>query len=443
SVRFGAVPVPNLCVELRGYEASAAVEDAPSAAAAGTTAVGRAWRGWGQGQPRFLRLGRTGASDGSFTFVTPEVGMILVLAAYSHDGDRPAAVRVFPDDDGGSSVEQCTAALQGGGGGAGVGRGGAPAFCVGSGRVQVHIDLLAEGDVSSPEDLWSSATDLANDRSPCARRGTTGPLSHDGAAMDLLSPSSRMSGWLKQTSEHLRRWSEQRSSSLWNWISQRSTQLSNWFDRKSSLFSEGLGQHVPQFALWWREAWIWLSPHLHHPGPFELGASWYVLWVRVACIALLLGVLQQAFCFITRASSGATGLCRDNIAAVEDTPGCESPPQDPGTSVTDSMIATVHNADGTMSQLDFAELDRSGKPATIGRKRKGILASMLSGGRSDVAEEIQGRQGREEGTDEFSSMFRALSQPVCDVSAPTVGVAGGASNFVVLTQQSGAHEARA
>lgn len=181
-MHFGVVPVPNLCVELRGYDATATEETSASASTSGpahsgngddgvataSVTAGHNWHGWGEAKPRFLQLQRTGESDGSFAFVTPSSGMLLVVAAYPHGGENPI-VRVFPDE---------TSAGQGA---SGVG-GGASAFGADSGRVQMHIDL-SEGTHAS-EVLWSAAA-REKDQSPCARHEATAAMASGslGAAM--------------------------------------------------------------------------------------------------------------------------------------------------------------------------------------------------------------------------------------------------------------------
>ncbi|CAM9906497.1 unnamed protein product [Scytosiphon promiscuus] len=473
SVRFGAVPIPNLCVELRGYQRYTASEDGPSAssakavdgssasaAAAASAAGGRAWQGWGEGEPRFLQLGRTEASDGSFTFVTPESGVMLALAAYSPDGDHPAAVRV-------------------------------------------HIDLLTEDNVHAQETLWTRATaDFANDRSPCARREAANGRIGGGGGADAATASVSTSSASGETMANpdvapvapepglfpvvdlaattlmalgrssLARLS-QLGADLWDasadacaalfsgreeertlshensaaespsvWSEQSLASLSTWYRRQPSLVSAGIDQHLPRFVLlWWRKACAWVSSHLDRHVPYDLHAWWAVWWVRVFCIALLLVILQEAFRFITRPSLAATGVDPEDTVATGDNPGRETPRQDVGTPAPVSMVATVHNSDGTVSKLDFAALDRPVVPATAEKTRRGILGSMWGGSRSGPAEETR-RGPAEEEADEFSSMFRALSKPACEVSAPATGGAGRASNFVVVTQEGWTQQAR-
>lgn len=177
-MHFGVVPVPNLCVELRGYDAAAVEGSSPSSStpAASTAGATHAWPDWGEQEPRFLQLQRTGQSDGSFVFVTPDTEKItLVLAAYSNGGDHPDVIRyAFPPEDGPSSRSggdkiTATAAQE-----EEFARGEtvSSAFGVDSGRLQMHIDLAREGrggGMHAPEMLWSAAS-RENDQSPCARR---------------------------------------------------------------------------------------------------------------------------------------------------------------------------------------------------------------------------------------------------------------------------------
>lgn len=232
--------MPNLCVELRGYYAPPAAEEAAASAsgsapasasssstsgpphpgttgnngdgngaaatAASVTTAGHSgiWRGWGeegeeQGKPRFLETQRTGETDGSFLFVTPESGVVLVLAAYPpHSGEENPVVRVvFPDDGshsrgGGkeyaSSFSDRGAGRRAGGGGGGGGE--ASAFGADSGRVLIHIDLSEEeGWAHAPEVLlWSASSSAAarrgKDRSPCAR--------HEEAAVEEARGRGRL-----------------------------------------------------------------------------------------------------------------------------------------------------------------------------------------------------------------------------------------------------------
>lgn len=180
------VPLPNLCVELRGYDNDAvAVEDlsesAPGAntgTATASTAGGHAWPNWGGIEPRFRQLQRTGKSDGSFVFVTPETGVTFVLAAYSNRGDYPDVIRTFPDgpSSGGDETVSCQEEA--------IARGEATpsAFGVESGRLLMHIDFAGGEGIHAPEVLWSAAS-RENDQSPCARTeasssssSSTGPL---------------------------------------------------------------------------------------------------------------------------------------------------------------------------------------------------------------------------------------------------------------------------
>lgn len=219
SVHFGVVPVPNLCVELRGYDAA---EEAPASAstsghthhgndnngvATASVTAGQGWHGWGEGKARFLELQRTGEPDGSFIFVTPETGLLLVLAAYPNGGGNPI-VRVFPGDPRGASGFDQGAARGSNGGEA-------SAFGTDSGRVQMHIDLAEGGSTHAPGVMWSAAArEREKDRSPCARReaavtasGKSGAArggneagadaahaAHDGGARQETGQSERQRG---------------------------------------------------------------------------------------------------------------------------------------------------------------------------------------------------------------------------------------------------------
>lgn len=208
SVHFGIVPVPNLCVELRGYDDDAvAVEefsnsatDANGDAATPPTAGGHAWSDWGDTEPRFRQLQRTGKSDGSFVFVTPETGVTLVLAAYSNGGESSDVLRVFPDGPSSSGDKTIFTAAQEE---RAIARGevASSAFGVESGRLLMHIDLAGGGGIHAPEVLWSAAS-RENDQSPCARteamsssgRSGSGSSSSSATPLPTLDAPSRFAG---------------------------------------------------------------------------------------------------------------------------------------------------------------------------------------------------------------------------------------------------------
>ncbi|CBN74055.1 hypothetical protein Esi_0012_0106 [Ectocarpus siliculosus] len=471
SVHFGVVAVPNLCVELRGYDAADAAalrtSTGGAAATAATVAVeSGTWRDWHGAEARFSQLQRTEGPEGSFAFVTPESGLVLVLAAYSEGGDYPAAVRVFPDG------------LGSNGGGRGVE----------SGRVQVHIDLLEGGRSHAPEALWSQASARENDRSPCARaeaksKGNSDPPASDSSgsieeddddgavaqaalsALDvpyvaglagetlaharvaltalLLSSCSKL-GWLGAdlwetgvaAGDVLRLAMNkagryvQESALLVNspaWFSQGLSELSSWFEQNSTRF-------------WWEEASTRISRWSGQRTPEELWVTW---WVRVGGIALSLGLVQQVLVFICRCFVRAGAPREDPVGDGDDDEGFGARGNEP-ISEADAMVGTFYDQDGKVSRLEIARFDRVEQPVTVERMG-GVLSAVFgrsSSNKSRKASVDEVSNGKETEADEFSSMFRALSQPACSTMGPVEGGAEGASQVIVVTQRSWANEPR-
>lgn len=472
SIHFGAVAVPNLCVELRGYDADAAARPTSTGGVAATTATAAlessTWRDWHGAEPRFSQLQRTGGPEGSFAFVTPESGVVLVLAAYSEGGDYPAAVRAFPDG-------LSTMARNAGGRG------------VESGRVQMHIDLLGGGN-RAPEAVWRQAAARENDRSPCARaeaksKGNSDLLAsdssgsvggedeggavaqavlsalhipylaglgreimvHAGVALTalLLSSCSKLGQlgadlWetsvavgdtlrleMKKAGRYM-----QGSELLMNsptWFARGLSELSSWFEQNST-------------TRFWREetstqSFLWSSQNTSE----ELWATW---WVRVGGIALSLGLVQQVFVFICRCFGTAEDPRADPVRD-DDDEGFGALGNEP-ISEADAMVGTFYGQDGKVSRLEIARFDhRPEQPVTV--ERRGVLSAVFgrsSGKRSTTAsvDEISNGKGTE--ADDFSSMFRALSQPACSTLGPVEGGAEGASQVIVVTQRSWANEPR-
>ncbi|CAN0233700.1 unnamed protein product, partial [Ectocarpus sp. 8 AP-2014] len=394
SVHFGVVAVPNLCVELRGYDAGDAAALRTSTGGMATTAATVAvesgtWRDWHGAEARFSQLQRTGGPEGSFAFVTPESGVVLVLAAYSEGGDYPAAVRVFAD----------------GLGSIGGGRG------VESGRVQVHIDLLEGGRSHAPEALWSQAAAREKDRSPCARaeaksKGNNDlPASDssgsvegddDGGAVAQAALSALdvpyLAGFAGETLAHAKvgltalilsscsklgrlaadLWETsvavgdvlrlamkkagryvQESALLVNspaWFAQGLSELSSWFEQNSTRF-------------WWEEASTQISRWSGQRTPEELWVTW---WVRVGGIALSLGLLQQVLVFICRCFGRAEGPRKDPVGD-DDEEGFGARGNEP-IGEADAMVGTFYGQDGKVSRLEIARFDRPEQPATVERR---------------------------------------------------------------------------
>lgn len=158
SVLYRDVPVPNLCVELRGYEAGHTPEDGAPGDSGFTTDDVAGNRGWGwpdRERPRSIQLQRTNSKDGSFAFVTPESDLVLVLAVYSHGGDYPSAIRSVLHR-GGYEVEKWEGAQE--------------TMGVGSGRLEMHVRLA--GHLEAPEVVWDPPA-RENDHSPCTRKEVT------------------------------------------------------------------------------------------------------------------------------------------------------------------------------------------------------------------------------------------------------------------------------
>ncbi|CAM9881860.1 unnamed protein product [Ectocarpus sp. 4 AP-2014] len=470
SVHFGVVAIPNLCVELRGYDAGDAAALRTSTGGVGTATASFAvesdtWRDWHGAEARFSQLQRTRGPEGSFAFVTPDSEVVLVLAAYSEGGDYPAALRVFPDGLGSS------------GGGRGVG----------SGRVQVHIDLLEGGRSHAPEALLSQAAARENDRSPCARAeakskgnsdhpasDSSGPVEGDGdggavaqeALLALDVPY--LAGSAGETLAHARvaltalllfscsklgrlaadLWETrvavgdvlrlamkkagryvQESALLVNspaWFAQGLSELSSWFEQNSTRF-------------WWEEASTQISSWSGQRTSEELWTTW---WVRVGSIALSLGLVQQVFVFICRCF-GREEDPREEPVGDDDDEGFGARGNEP-ISEADAMVGTFYGQDGKVSRLEIKRFDRPGQPVTVER-RGGVLSGVFgrsSRNRSRTASVDGVSNGKETEADGFSSMFRALSQPACSTMGPVEGGAEGASQVIVVTQRSWANEPR-
>lgn len=159
-MHIGVEPVPNICVELRGYAAGEGPDEKCAFRDVGTNTPSMAGcssnGSWdpSDAPPKFRQMQRTGDPAGSFAFVTPESGLVLVLAAYSHGGDYPTAVRFLQHragDDSTAAAEQHRRHVTPG---------------VESGRLEVRINLSESTDM--PELLPWSASARENDHSPCA-----------------------------------------------------------------------------------------------------------------------------------------------------------------------------------------------------------------------------------------------------------------------------------
>ena len=197
SVHIGVEPVRNVCVELRGYKIGEGPEEKCTLRDGGTKTPSMAecssssWWDRNEAPPKFLQMQRTDDPSGSFAFVTPESGMILSLAVYSHGGDYPTAVRFLQHHTGDASTaaaEQHRWHVSPG---------------VESGKLEVRINL-AEG-TDMPELLSWSATARENDNSPCALDRMVdfedGPAIWGGTRVVPLSTSSSalqfVPSWLK------------------------------------------------------------------------------------------------------------------------------------------------------------------------------------------------------------------------------------------------------
>ena len=532
-MRFGVVPVPNLCVELRGYDPSAVEEAATTSTTAPThpsnangvaTASGDSSRGWEEGKPRFRELQRSGESDGSFMFVAPEPesGMVLVLAAYPHGGEDPI-VRMFRNDNyprgKGPNFDQGTAGGPSGGE-ASASSTSASAFGIASGRVQMHIDL-SEG-THAPEALWSASSEAGRgkDRSPCTRHeaaveagGSLGAATgvdenYATSAAEEQAASARQHGrWspgeglgriyhgiggggatIDQAKAALtdflrssRRYVGELSSGLWKASAvvcahgrsrletagkrvyqsalAASTSTSEWFgtvelSSRLALFSpitmltswHWQRSTSTEFSAWFGEASSALvASWLDELNAADARAWWASWWVKVGAIALILGLLQEVFAFVYKCFKSPAGV----EVAMDDHQYSASPRQDQdstGTSCT--LVGTFHSSAGTVCQLDFGKLAHPQEPATFEKKRAGFLGaawgrSSSGSSGSQLVDDVGAGGQRQAEPDEFSSMFRALSQTSGDVAGfkdeDEVGGGGGgggaASNVVVVTQQ--------
>lgn len=172
SVHFGVEPVPNLCVELRGYNAGEGPDENcafPNGGVNTPSTTGcSSWWDPREAPPKFQQMQRTDDPGGSFAFVTPESGMVLIFAAYAHGGDYPTTVRFLQHraDDGstGAAAQQHRRHVTPG---------------VESGRLEVRINLSERTGVA--ELLSWSASARENDHSPCALGKAVGV--NDGSAI--------------------------------------------------------------------------------------------------------------------------------------------------------------------------------------------------------------------------------------------------------------------
>lgn len=193
----GVEPVPNVCVELRGYKAGEGPDKKCEFGDGGTNTPSMAGcsssSGWDPSEtpPKFQQMQRTDDPGGSFAFVTPESGMVLILAAYSHGGDYPTAVRFLQHRTGDgptAAAEQHRRHVTPG---------------VESGRLKVRLDLSERTDMLELLPWGASARE--NDHSPCALDSAVdlddGSATWGGTRVVPLSTSSSalqlVSDWVK------------------------------------------------------------------------------------------------------------------------------------------------------------------------------------------------------------------------------------------------------
>lgn len=145
SARLAGIPVADkVYIEMRGYDEEKG-EAFPADADAATLL--EAWTSTVSIAPRFAHRQRT-QIPGSFTFVIPKRRVVLVLAAYAHDGDDPTDFVVVPpphDRSSGDMVE--------------------------SGRLEVNIDVgqrPVRADGCSPPRARCTE---GYDHPPCSQRG--------------------------------------------------------------------------------------------------------------------------------------------------------------------------------------------------------------------------------------------------------------------------------
>ncbi|CAN0063855.1 unnamed protein product [Ectocarpus fasciculatus] len=349
-----------------------------------------------------------------------------------------------------------------------------------SGRVQMHIDLL-EGGNHAPEALWSQAAARENDRSPCARaeaasKGNGDPpaadssgsveADGDGAAAllsalrvpylaglagetlararvaltalllsscsklgqlgaDLWETSTAIGDILRLGAKKAGRYIQESALSVNSptWFAQGLSECSSWFEQKPARF-------------WWEQASARLFLWWGQQTPEELWATW---WVRVGGIALFLGFVQQVLVFICRCFGRAEDP-REEPVGDDDDEGFGARGNEP-ISEADAMVGTLYGQDGKVSHLEIARFDRPEQPATVERKRGGVLSAVFGSLRSSSRSKAAAVDGISNGTeteadDEFSSMFRALSQPACSTMGSGGGGAEGASQVIVVTQRS-------
>ncbi|CAM9929464.1 unnamed protein product [Ectocarpus sp. 12 AP-2014] len=209
------------------------------------------------------------------------------------------------------------------------------------------------------------------------------------------------------------------------WFAQGLSDLSSWFEQNSTRF-------------WWEEASTRISRWSGQRTPEGLWATW---WVRVGGIALSLGLVQQVFVFICRCFGREEGPREEPVGDDDDDEGLGARGNEP-ISEADAMVGTFYGQDGKVSRLEIARFDRPEQPVTAERKG-GVLSAVFgrrNTNRSTTASVDEVSNGKETEADEFSSMFRALSQPACSTMGPVEGGAEVASQVIVVTQRSWANE---
>lgn len=198
----------------------------------------------------------------------------------------------------------------------------------------------------------------------------------------------------------------------------------SWFQQRST---------PPSFSAWCGESCTRLLSWLEQQSSMDLKAWWAVGWVRVGAMALFLGMLQGAFVLVRKSFRAAAGFdvgvddgrCPDAPRHFQDSSGTAS-----------TLVGTFHGSDGSVCQLDLGKLGLPEEPAAFERKKRGVLGAAWGSGRSKQTDDVSGAIQVE--ADEFSSMFRALSQASCSVTGfadEGEGSGGATSSVVVVTQQ--------
>lgn len=448
SVHHGAVPIPNLCIELRGYKVEIIPNGSdgfldkicPSRPAGGWSSITKA-------QPDFLRLQRTEDPDGSFAFVTPEGGMILVLAVFLRGGDYSTPVRSFPDHVQDEKAPQKETDIW------------RSTTASGSGRVEMHINLA--GSMRTPEVFWGVSARL-NDHSPCLCEGNCNAAAkfsigeqHAGLTQVPATPSLLPTRTLRGLDDPMGAGRTPQADEIWptNIATQDYTgpadqaredsfvlanllraPCSNYGQRGAGLWVENATlcavfrsvlDPVPIYKSLVSKTTLFLGKHLRNV------KIWWIFWPSIVLGSIFFGLVPRhrlVFSF-QEADGGQHG----SLAGVDiDLDGCSTPCCIDNLDDRDDEVVfgIMYGTDGSLSQLAIAQTDVFAASENINER----------GGKSDeyMSEKQKGgfaaKERQWENVDSvFSSMFRAMNGPALklEIDADTVGVITWSSSVVV------------